>query len=276
MEQRAVYFLSDAHFHKKRTPHERRKRHLFTKFVGGLHDASHLYLLGDLFDFWFDYRSVIPRYYMDVLHALQGLAERGTRIVLQGGNHDYWLRSFFEEELGFAVVESPVLVEHQGRKILLHHGDGLQPGDLGYRILKAVIRSRPFIRTVKLLHPDLVNAFAFRFSGTSRRVQQRPLDETVAAMVELAFERFLSRGNDAFLMGHVHYPLHRRRDGRDFVIVGDWEEHFSYVRLHEGRITLEALEEGAGIPEPPAGKAGSRVRGRGRARSGGSHPGRSR
>lgn len=236
----SVFFVSDTHFKYDGSEFgERMRRDRFISFLAGIEGASKLYLLGDIFDFWFEYRSVVPRYYRDVLDALSSLGKSGTEIYIAGGNHDFWLGSFVSETLGFTIL--PPLVTHtiQGINVTMTHGDDLLPGDYGYKILKAVIRSRPAIAAARALHPDALYAFARSFSRTSKGITERKTERAAKTLLAMAGDAFFRWGNDAFIMGHVHYPCIERFGNRTFVILGDWERNFSYLEIREGRLSLE-------------------------------------
>ena len=238
-----VYFLSDTHFkYHKKDPHESRKRALFREFLISIAGASRLYLVGDIFDFWFEYRSVIPRYYNDVLKAIGTLAESGTEIFITGGNHDHWFGSFLPETIGVTVLPGTAIHDIQGRRVMITHGDNLLPGDYGYKTLKALIRSRPVVAIAKLFHPDLLYAFAASFSKTSKELTHSKTRACADRLTAMALENLFNDGNDAFVMGHVHVPRLSDFAGKTFIILGDWETHFSYARLEGGHFTLESYK----------------------------------
>lgn len=236
----AVYFLSDAHLGSG-PDSDARSATLVARLQQMRTGTAHLYLMGDLFDFWFEYRHAIPKGHFRVLRALAELVDSGVTVDYLGGNHDFWCGSYLEREVGLRVHQTPQRVEHQGRRIFLAHGDGLGPGDLGYRLLKSVLRNRLAIGLYRLLHPDFGIPFAYRVSGISR--QHTAGRETILRRLaaHVATPRYAA-GDDAVVIGHIHDPLHLRDAGRrDFLIVGDWLEHFSWVRLEEGVFTLERL-----------------------------------
>lgn len=242
----SVFFVSDTHFkYDGSGSDERVKRDRFISFLAGIEGASKLYLLGDTFDFWFEYRSVVPRYYRDVLDALATLRKSGTEIFIAGGNHDFWLGSFVSGTLGFTIL--PPLATHtiQGITVTMTHGDDLLPGDYGYKILKAVIRSRPAVAAARAVHPDILYAFARRFSRASKGITEKKTERAAKTLLAMAGDSFFRWGNDAFVTGHIHYPCIERFGDRTFVILGDWERNFSFLEIREGRLSLgfyKALE----------------------------------
>jgi UDP-2,3-diacylglucosamine hydrolase len=239
MPEGAAYFISDAHLGTDPAPLEAEREARLHRFLGSLPGrAESLYVVGDLFDFWFEYRTAIPRRYFDTLTVLRRVRESGVRVVYLAGNHDFWLGPFLRDELGVETREGALDLTIQGRRIWVHHGDGLIGGDLGYRILRRVIRHPLSIRAYGLIHPDLGIPLAHWASRLSRRSRAgRPLD-AARLLREIAAPRF-AEGFDAVLIGHFHFVHEHREDGRDFFVLGDWIESFAYAVLEAGRFRLE-------------------------------------
>ncbi len=239
MSSPAAYFLSDAHLGAEPVEREApRLKHLHA-FLDSLPGrASDLFVVGDLFDFWFEYRTAIPRRHFPTLAALQRLHDAGVAITYLNGNHDFWLGRFLAETIGVRTVQGGLAVEREGRRIWLHHGDGLAGGDLGYKMLRGVLRSRACIRMYQWLHPDLGIPLAHRVSGWSRHARgDRPL-ESDRLWREIAEPRF-REGFDAVMVGHFHHAFERRESGREFFVLGDWMERSTYAVLEDGVIRLE-------------------------------------
>jgi UDP-2,3-diacylglucosamine hydrolase len=239
MPGRAVFFISDVHLgadsRERESGREERLHRFLTSLPGR---AQALYIVGDLFDFWFEYRSAIPRRPFATLAALRALRQAGVPIIYLNGNHDFWLGPFLSDEIGVETVNGALVLDLQGRRIWLHHGDGLVGGDLGYRVLKRVIRHPVSIALYALLHPDLGLPLARRVSGWSRRSREERPPDPDRLWREIALPRF-AEGFDAVMVGHFHHVLERRDDGHVFYVLGDWMEHFSYVILEDGRFRLE-------------------------------------
>jgi UDP-2,3-diacylglucosamine hydrolase len=234
-----VFFVSDTHFkYDASAEGERAKRERFLGFLASIAGCSKLYLMGDIFDFWFEYRSVVPRYYHDILDALGSLGRGGTEICIAGGNHDFWLGPYVSETLGFTILPTFATHELQGLRITMTHGDTLIPGDFAYKTLKGIIRSGPVIAAARAVHPDLLYAFARRFSRASKGLTQKRTERTARMLLTLAPDSFFRWNNDVFVMGHVHYPCLERFGPHTFVILGDWELNASYLKLRDGRLSL--------------------------------------
>jgi UDP-2,3-diacylglucosamine hydrolase len=199
--------------------------------------AGSLYVVGDLFEFWFEYSSAIPRRYFALLRALAEVREAGVEITLLTGNHDFWLGRFLTESLGIRTVDGALAVEHQGRRIWLHHGDGLIGGDLGYKFLKRLLRNPASVALYRWLHPDLGIPFALWASRWSRHSRaERPLDGD-RLFRDIAAPRF-AEGFDAVMIGHFHHVYERREGERVFFLLGDWFERFTYVELKQGQFEM--------------------------------------
>jgi UDP-2,3-diacylglucosamine hydrolase len=203
----------------------------------GLH-ASRVVINCDLFDFWFEYGSVIPRGYTRILGALCALVDGGKPVLLVGGNHDWWGGSYLREEIGVEFHQQPVVVDLKGRTTLLAHGDGLGPGDLAYRLLRSLLRSGPTRFAFRWLHPDLGARIARKVSKTEGRPQRsRGREDSRSRILEAwASERLRASPElDMVVLGHTHVPLLREVEpGRYYLNAGDWLEHRSYATLAAG------------------------------------------
>lgn len=198
---------------------------------------------GDLFDFWFEYRQVVPRGHFEVLAALHRLAAGGTRIRFLGGNHDAWAGTFLEGEVGVEVVEGPAVLEVGGRRAYVAHGDGLGGGDWGYRALKRASRSRLGRALFRAIHPDLGVPVARRASATETRHAEGPRVEAARADRLAAHARTLlerRRDVDLVIFGHAHRPqLEEVEPGRFYLNAGDWIHHRSWAIVTPEEIRLE-------------------------------------
>lgn len=198
--------------------------------------ASRLIVNGDLFDFWFEYRRVVLAEHVRVLAALADLVDSGVPVLLMGGNHDWWGGCFLRDRIGVEFHQKPVRIELQGRSVLLAHGDGLGTGDLGYRVLRLVLRNPVTRWLFRWLHPDIGAWLADRVSGTSRELQAGPAGEGEGRSSFLEAWACGVLAEDATIdivaTGHAHVPVVREvSPGRFHVNSGDWVVHRSYVTL---------------------------------------------
>ncbi|GJM44548.1 MAG: UDP-2,3-diacylglucosamine hydrolase [Gemmatimonadota bacterium] len=248
-----VYFISDAHLGSSADPATDAPRlERLIPFLHAVRDrrAEHLYIVGDLFDFWFEYTHVMPWRHARILGEIRAVVDAGVPVTFLGGNHDWWAGPVFEEFAGMTVHRDALTVEHQGRRVFLHHGDGLaSQGDSGYMVLKAVLRNRVVIRLLRLVHPDLAYSLGHRLSRFSRQHLTGSAFRLAPAVAAYVDQR-LAEGHDAVAMGHLHTRYAERRpDGRLFIL-GDWMTIFSALRLEGGEFTWEDWSSGAGVDVP--------------------------
>lgn len=234
-----IYFISDVHLGADTYEAEETKRNRLLSFLRSLRGQTPLlYIVGDLFDFWFEYRSVILRQHYWVLYELSALAESGTRIVYLAGNHDFWLGSFLDEQVGIETKYGPLEVNLQDKRFFICHGDGMIAKDWGYRMMRKFLHNRFLIRSFQLIHPDLGVVLGKRISLLSRN-HGAPTDwDPHLAYRDLGVS-ILKKGYDVVVFGHNHCPDLQQVDDKVYINLGDWVEHFTYGVLSEGKIELK-------------------------------------
>lgn len=225
------YFVSDVHLGLQvGDPAERESR--FVAFLRSLPvDTESLYLLGDVWDFWYEYRDVVPKGYIRVFSALQDLMDRGVKVYFFQGNHDVWTYSYFEE-LGMKKLSQPYCVEIAGKTFCLGHGDGLGPVPFGYRFLRGLFHNRLAQFLFSLLHPWI----AFRFgNGWSKGNRLSHDKEYVFRGEEEPLYKFaegFSKENkvDYFIFGHYHESVDLKlKSGSRLLILEDWISSSPYI-----------------------------------------------
>jgi len=238
-----IYFASDFHLGipDKATSLAREKR-ICTWLDTIREDAAALYLVGDLFDTWFEYRNVIPKGYTRFMGKLAELSDGGLRIEAFTGNHDLWMRGYFEEELNIPVHHQPVTRVYNGRKFYIGHGDGLGPGDHGYKLLKKVLRSPVSQWIYRRLHPDTGVGLASWFSrlGPKHQVEEDPfLGPEKEFLVQFCLKYLEQEHVDYFVFGHRHlaieYPLPQQSL---YINLGDWIRYDSYAVFDGANLNL--------------------------------------
>jgi len=245
---RPAFFVSDAHLGGRGTPpgHEE-------SLLALLHDAREqagaLFLLGDLFDFWFEYRHAIPKGTFRVSRCLADCVDSGIPVLYLGGNHDFWVGSHLRDELGIHVFSGPVTVRVQGRDIHLAHGDGMGRGDTKYKILRRILRSPLAIGAYRCIHPDVGIPLATGISNAGRE-HRHDQDVLFPRLLKHVAARHLQGGVTGMVMGHVHDPVHFRSDRLDYLLIGDWLRNMSHVRMQEGALTLYRKVGGKHEPIP--------------------------
>jgi len=236
-----VFFFSDAHLGCGTPSEEKHKEERLISFLQKLaKEASHLYIVGDLFDFWFEYRHLIPKNFQRIINQLGRLRDAGVRIDYLCGNHDFWLGDFLPAQMGIRVHRESLKVDHQGKRFFLCHGDGLAKSDWGYRILKKILRSKVNIWLYRQLPPDFSIPFAKFVSGSSRNYTSGRETKFLEEYKQFAEEKIKS-GFDIVILGHTHQPQIEKIENGTYVNLGDWFKNFSYAVLEKGEIRLERL-----------------------------------
>lgn len=215
-------------------------------------DASEIFLMGDVFDFWFEYKTVIPKGYVRLLGKIAELSDRGIPIHLFRGNHDVWAFDYLEKEAGVHLHRKPVVKEFEGKKLFLAHGDGLGPGDGGYKFLKKAFEFKPNQFLFKWLHPDIGARMGLYFSKKSRlanlskegkkETKIEPQDEM---LYEYAKRKIIEYpGLDYLVFGHRHIPMQLKvNEKAEMLILGDWISHFSYGVFEDGKMSIRYFKE---------------------------------
>jgi len=238
-----TYFISDAHLGLGSKDKERAKEDRLLGFLKSiLPSTDQLYILGDLFDFWFEYATVIPKGFHRTLTALQEFTDRGHEVHYLAGNHDFWMGDYFHSELGMSVHFDPFETTIEGKRIFLHHGDGLSRGDYGYKMIKPVLRNRFNIWIYKWLHPDLGVKLARGSSRTSREHTSTNHHAEEGGMIQFATKK-IRQGVDIVVMGHRHKPNMIMIEKGTYVNLGDWISHNTYGELSKGRMALKTWNE---------------------------------
>lgn len=235
MSDRPAFLVSDIHLGA--VPEETERSFLrWLEMVGDT--GSQLIINGDLFDFWFEYRRVIPGDHVRTLAALANLVDRGIPVTLMGGNHDWWGGEFFQNRLGVSFHPEPVRMPVLGQEVYVAHGDGLGAGDLGYRILRGLLRSRVTRWGFRWIHPDVGARLADWVSETEARANDPEARDYERARFLEEWARDLLRKDSSLhhvALGHTHLPKLLEVDpGRFYINSGDWVSHRTYVRFDPG------------------------------------------
>src|SRR5690554_247181 len=229
-----IYFASDFHLgsHPLSDTREREKR-IVVWLDQIAADAQELYLMGDIFDFWFEYATVVPKGHTRFLGQLAELADAGIQITLFKGNHDMWMFGYLEKELGARIISDELVLERNGKLFYLHHADGLGPGDQQYKLLKKIFRSRVCQWLFARLHPNLGIGIARRWSRRSRissGVQEEFRGADKEWLVAYANQVLRDRDVDYFVFGHRHLPLDLPLDrGARYINLGEWIRYNTYA-----------------------------------------------
>ncbi len=234
-----AYFISDAHLGLGNPEEEKMKEKYLSSFLAKItNDADYLFILGDLFDAWFEYKTVIPRGFHNILSALDNVVKQKVKVHYLAGNHDYWMNNFFSDELGIITHPDNLEISIDEKNIYMHHGDGFSINDRGYKFLKGILRNPINIRLYKLLHPDIGVKLAKNISKLSRKHSSVKNYSETDGMKQEAEKKFLE-GYDIVIMGHRHEPVLDKSSKGIYINLGDWIKHFTYAELSDGEISLK-------------------------------------
>lgn len=233
-ENKKIYFASDQHFGAP-SPEESLPRE--KKFVAWLdtikEDAEVIFLLGDLFDFWFEYKKVVPKGFVRVLGKLAELKDTGIEIYFFVGNHDLWMRDYFQQELNIPVFYESQEFEINDKLFLIGHGDGLGPDDIGYKRMKKVFTFPFFTWLFRWLHPDigvqLGQYLSVKNKLNSGGKDANFLGEKKEWLVQYCKRKLDKKHYDYFVFGHRHLPLEIELNSKStYINLGDWIQYFTY------------------------------------------------
>ena len=247
-----VYFLSDAHLGSLAIPHGRTQERRLVRFLDSIKEkASAVYLLGDMFDFWNEYRYVVPKGYSRFLGKLSELTDNGVEVHFFAGNHDLWTYGYLEEECGVIVHKAPVTTEIYGKVFFLAHGDGLGDPDNKFKILRKLFHNRTCQRLLNFVHPRWGMALGLNWAKHSRlkRADGKEvpfMGEDKEFLVRFARDYKRSHPNiDYFLFGHRHIELDLPIDkSTRMLILGDWIWQFTYAVFDGEQLFLGEYVEG--------------------------------
>ena len=242
------YFVSDIHLGAGSAEEAGRTERQFVAWLdAAAADAEAIYILGDMFDFWFEYRRVVPKGFVRTLAKLAELTARGIKVVFLTGNHDMWVRDYLTRECGVEVLTHPVEVELCGRRILLAHGDNMNiKGQYSLQLMNAVFRSRVLRFLFSWgVHPDMAMKFGQWWSGSSRsKHDKHPSDAKSTGILTEYARRYAAehKGVDTFIFGHMHIMRDCCDDGIRVVLLGEWRQTPNFAVMDAaGEISLKTI-----------------------------------
>ncbi|MDR3194246.1 MAG: UDP-2,3-diacylglucosamine diphosphatase [Tannerella sp.] len=245
-----IYFASDAHLGNRNLDDPLAAEKKLVRWLDSIRDdAQAVYLLGDMFDYWYEYKYVVPRGHVRFLGKLAELADRGIEIHLFIGNHDIWMFDYLPQEIGATIHQGPLTVDLLGERFFLAHGDEVGQHPPLFRFLQAMFRNKVCQFFYSGIHPRWTFGFARQWSFSSRKTglkkKQQPGIEKRAAILVAFAQAYLRTHPDIrfFIFGHLHLLLdHRLTDTSRLLLAGDWMQYFSYIRWDGDRLTLNRFE----------------------------------
>ena len=235
------YFISDLHLGLQNEEKEKAKEKLLSEFIEKIvPDAEGLFILGDLFDYWFEYKRVVQKGFYRTFTALRNLTDAGAQVHYLIGNHDFLHYNFFEKELGVKVHEKSFGVELHGKNFFLGHGDGLVKNDYGYLLLKKILRNRIIQKFYSFVHPDLGIAIASSTSKKSREYTKSKNYGEIDGVFEAAKEK-IDAGFDYVLFGHTHERTFQKYNNGYYINLGSWLEKPCYGVFESNKFEIKEI-----------------------------------
>jgi UDP-2,3-diacylglucosamine hydrolase len=243
-----IYFASDQHFGAPNQIQSAKREKIFLEWLEFIEkDATALFLLGDLFDFWFEYKTVVPKGFVRILGKLASMSDQGIPIYFFVGNHDLWMTDYFKTELNIKVFHDPQKFSFQNKSFFIGHGDGKGPGDKGYKRMKKVFTSPFFQFLFRWLHPDIGVKIAQHLSIKNKLISGaedvRFLGEESEWLVQYAKRKLENEHFDYFIFGHRHLPLEiPLSETSTYFNLGDWIQYYTYGVFDGNKFKLEKFK----------------------------------
>jgi len=243
-----IYFASDQHFGAPTRAQSKLRERKFVNWLDTIkNDADTIFLLGDLFDFWFEYKKAVPKGFVRVLGKLAELKDSGINIHFFVGNHDLWMRNYFQEELNIPVYYQPKEFSFNNKIFLVGHGDGLGPGDIGYKRMKKVFTNSLAKWLYRWLHPDIGIRLAQYLSVKNKLISGEEdvkfLGDENEWLVQYCKKKLTEKQYDFFVFGHRHLPLEISiSESAKYVNTGDWITHYTYGVFEGEDLILKTFE----------------------------------
>ena len=240
MKKEKIYFASDFHLGSPNLQESLKRERKIISWLNEIEiDAKKIYLLGDIFDFWFEYEKVVPKGFVRLLAKLADLVDKGIKIHFLAGNHDMWMRDYLEKEIGLKVHFKEFIIEEDNQLIFIGHGDGLGKGDYKYKILKSLFTSKICKWIFSRLHPNFGIGLGQAWSNKSRKKQESFKNEEKEILLGYCKEQQQNNPVDYYVFGHRHIPMEVKIDERaNYINLGDWIHHYSYAVLSDQKLEL--------------------------------------
>ncbi len=232
-----IYFLSDAHLGAHPEEIEQIKIANLSSFLNSIQNkADYLYIVGDLYDFWFEYSRAIPKVNLKVLAKLSQLVESGTQVRYLTGNHDLWQNGYLQNEIGVKIYHEPLEPVHNSLKLFIAHGDGLIKRNWSLRVQKRIFKNPVNIFLYRLLHPDIGIPLAMKVSAKSKEREEKRFDQDYR---HFAITK-LNAGFHAVILGHTHVPLFEKINSGFYINLGEWMKKFTYLEMSGKKLELKS------------------------------------
>lgn len=247
MNKGKIYFASDFHLGVPNREKSLEREKLIVQWMDDIKkDAAELYLMGDLFDFWFEYRRAIPKGFTRLMGKIAEFCDAGIPVYVFTGNHDMWMFDYLQDELGVTIYRKPVTKEFYGKKFFLAHGDGLGPGDKSYKFLKKVFANSFLQWLFARIHPNTGIGIANFWSRRSRISQENKetwKGDDQEYLVHFVKDTLKKEHYDYFIFGHRHLPMQMQIGTAQYVNLGEWVNFSSYAVFDGEKLELKHYKE---------------------------------
>ena len=246
-----IYFVSDVHLGAPAFKNNHEREILFARWLDSINnDVQELYLMGDIFDFWWEYKKVVPRGFTRILGRIADLTDRGIPVYFFPGNHDLWVFDYLPEETGVVVYRKEVIKEFNGKKFFLAHGDGLDAEDVGYLRLKKIFTNRKLQWLFSRLHPNFALMIAHKWAKSSRTSKLEKGEEKFNVNTDgiygFALDYLKKESIDYYIFGHRHEMADIQMNEKTrFILLGDWITNFSFGIFDGEKFELKKYKDTA-------------------------------
>jgi len=242
-----IYFASDAHLGMDAAEQSLDREKLLVRWLEEIRkDATEIYLLGDMFDYWFEYRKVVPRGFTRFLGKIAEIADQGIPVHYFLGNHDVWIFDYLPNEIGLQVYPGPIIKSYGNKKFFIAHGDGLGPNERSHRFLMKITRNKILQRLFACLHPNFATALAHRISRRTRYAKGFSLEflgPEKEDLFQFARQKLKTEHFDYFIFGHRHIPMeYSLNEDSKLFFVGDWIVNFTYAVFDGEKVLLKRYQ----------------------------------
>ena len=248
MTKKKTYFVSDVHLGTPNFEESLEREKLLVEWLKAIReDAERIYLLGDIFDFWFEYKRVVPRGFTRFLGCISEIVDSGIPVYFFTGNHDIWVFDYLEKETGVKVIKEEQRVEINGKQFLIAHGDGLGPYDKKFNFLKKIFTNRFLQWCFKFVHPNFAIGFALRWSKHSRAKHEldKPINYEDEWLVKYSRSVEKEQHHDFYIYGHRHIPkIYDLGNNACYVNTGDWLINFTYAVFDGEKVDVIGYKDG--------------------------------
>jgi UDP-2,3-diacylglucosamine hydrolase len=242
-----IYFASDFHLGIPNKEKSLEREKLIVQWLDEIKkDAAEIYLMGDMFDFWFEYRNTVPKGFTRLLGKIAEICDSGIPVSVFTGNHDMWMFDYLQDELGVNIFRKPVVREFYGKRFFLAHGDGLGPGDHGYKFIKKIFANPLCQWLFARIHPNTGIGIANFWSRRSRMangVKDEFKGEENEYLINFVKDTLKKEHYDYFIFGHRHLPMQMQIGNAEYLNLGEWVNYSTYAVFDGNKLELKHYRE---------------------------------